>query len=333
MSALANLACSYCKGVQLSMALMDHMLACPSRPLHLRSTDGRMEVFVASHAITTGSLASSSRSHGRDSHSQHWVAPPGGDYPRTHLQPAPVHVSMGGRSGSPAAAGPVRRRPQDRPAVSSTAGHAQSAKSTKWRAEHDALQAAMRAARGGMRSKASTSGPLQANPHQHVGLVPCPHCRRTFSQTAAGRHIPRCATTYNKPKPPPQLRESGGPQLRGSRPQRPRTSHGVSGGRRATSAAASKWGSPSRFRETSGMPSGGGGAFQTSGGAVRPASRSRAVSRGATGSRGGGRPAPPSGGGGGGTAGNNTSMDNPLATSHYQVMNHEVPSSRPGQRR
>merc|ERR1712232_764753 len=28
----------------------------------------------------------------------------------------------------------------------------------------------------------------------------CPHCDRTFSETTAAKHIPKCKTTVNKPK-------------------------------------------------------------------------------------------------------------------------------------
>ena len=31
-------------------------------------------------------------------------------------------------------------------------------------------------------------------------FVPCPHCGRTFNENAASRHIPKCATTINRPK-------------------------------------------------------------------------------------------------------------------------------------
>ena len=31
----------------------------------------------------------------------------------------------------------------------------------------------------------------------------CPHCTRTFSSKAAERHIEKCASIQNKPRPPP----------------------------------------------------------------------------------------------------------------------------------
>jgi len=265
---------------------MEHMLQCPARPAHLRAIQGKMEVFIASRATSQRRQVTRAQ-----------VVPSAGSH-------QPEHTPMKASSTSTA---PRRRRL--RPTTSGGQG-ASSAKSAKWRAEHAAFQAAMRAARGG----GNSSGPLEVNPHQHVGLVPCPHCGRTFSQTAADRHIPRCATTYNKPKPPPQMR--------GDIPQRPHTSHGSTGGRRSA-PVASKWGSPSKFRETSRMPTGGpsSGTASSSRGSALPQSRGA--------SRGGGRSLPPSTGGGG-TAGNNTSMDNPLATSYYQVTAHPVAASRGG---
>ena len=264
------------------------MLQCGSRPVHLRSIRGKMEVFIASQATNHGQQAVRSQVIGASS--------------GTHQ---PQHTPL--KSSSQ----PRRRR--QRP--TSSGGQAASAKSAKWRAEHAAFQAAMKAARAGN----TATGPLEVNPHQHVGLIPCPHCGRTFSQTAADRHIPRCATTYNKPKPPPQMR--------GNVPQRPHTSHG-SGRQRgagASGGAPSKWGAPSKFRETSRMPSGGPSSGPSS------SSRGSALPQPRGASRGGGRPLPPSSSGGGGTAGNNTSMDNPLATSYYQVAAHPVAAS--GRRR
>ena len=32
-----------------------------------------------------------------------------------------------------------------------------------------------------------------------ASLVPCPHCGRSFSETAAERHIPKCQDTVHKP--------------------------------------------------------------------------------------------------------------------------------------
>lgn len=32
----------------------------------------------------------------------------------------------------------------------------------------------------------------------------CPYCSRKFAQETAARHIPKCKTTINKPKPPPK---------------------------------------------------------------------------------------------------------------------------------
>src|SRR5205823_3177234 len=34
----------------------------------------------------------------------------------------------------------------------------------------------------------------------------CPYCSRRFAPEAADRHIPKCAQTVNKPKPPPKRR-------------------------------------------------------------------------------------------------------------------------------
>ena len=47
--------------------------------------------------------------------------------------------------------------------------------------------------------------------------VPCPHCGRTFAPKAADRHIPKCAVTANRPKPPPAFRSPSRGQSRGQR--------------------------------------------------------------------------------------------------------------------
>lgn len=42
-------------------------------------------------------------------------------------------------------------------------------------------------------------------PSYNPDYVQCPHCGRRFNETAAERHIPKCATyAFNKPKQPPR---------------------------------------------------------------------------------------------------------------------------------
>lgn len=131
-----------------------------------------------------------------------------------------------------------------------------------WKRKHEELQKAMRLARKVAKHTAEGTldelGPLEANPNQHVGLVPCPHCGRTFSDTAAARHIPRCAVTVNRPRPPPSVAgEIRGRGLGGGgagfakmkaekeeaaaaahRQARPNTSSGYEGRRRAGTGGA-----------------------------------------------------------------------------------------------
>lgn len=41
-------------------------------------------------------------------------------------------------------------------------------------------------------------------PSENPDYVQCPHCSRRFNETAAARHIPKCANfQFNKPKPKP----------------------------------------------------------------------------------------------------------------------------------
>lgn len=84
-------------------------------------------------------------------------------------------------------------------------------KPNNWRAKHQEFIQAIRYAKAA--SKVEKEGgdvsmlappPRSTNPD----YIQCPHCNRRFNQTAGERHIPKCKTTVNKPKPPPGMRNS-----------------------------------------------------------------------------------------------------------------------------
>mmetsp|Transcript_6748 Transcript_6748/g.9805 ORF Transcript_6748/g.9805 Transcript_6748/m.9805 type:complete len:454 (-) Transcript_6748:74-1435(-) len=64
----------------------------------------------------------------------------------------------------------------------------QKAKLPKWKEQHLQFQSVLKAGSG-------EAPPVVDN------RIPCPHCNRKFSETAAERHIPRCANIQNRPKP------------------------------------------------------------------------------------------------------------------------------------
>ncbi|GJQ66023.1 hypothetical protein Trydic_g4113 [Trypoxylus dichotomus] len=79
-----------------------------------------------------------------------------------------------------------------------------SGKKPNWRQTHDEFISTIRAAKmaqahlakGGKLSDLPPP-PMSSNPD----YVQCPHCGRRFNETAAARHIPKCATyQFNKPK-------------------------------------------------------------------------------------------------------------------------------------
>eukprot|EP00993_Chasmostoma_nieuportense_P000162 NODE_1148_length_1634_cov_70.164565_g1080_i0.p1 GENE.NODE_1148_length_1634_cov_70.164565_g1080_i0~~NODE_1148_length_1634_cov_70.164565_g1080_i0.p1 ORF type:complete len:537 (-),score=81.60 NODE_1148_length_1634_cov_70.164565_g1080_i0:22-1578(-) len=70
----------------------------------------------------------------------------------------------------------------------------------KWKADHQAFQQAMRAARGA--PEPTYAGGI-APPPPPDSRTECPHCGRKFAEDVAERHIPKCQNIVNKPRGPP----------------------------------------------------------------------------------------------------------------------------------
>lgn len=74
---------------------------------------------------------------------------------------------------------------------------------TNWRKKHEDFINSIRAAKE-MQVHLQKGGKLSdlppPPPSDYSDYVPCPHCGRKFNQSAADRHIPKCATMlHNKP--------------------------------------------------------------------------------------------------------------------------------------
>lgn len=85
-----------------------------------------------------------------------------------------------------------------------------SAKKSDWRRKHEEFIAAIRAAKE-VQAHLAKGGKLSdlppPPPSENPDYVQCPHCNRRFNETAAARHIPKCATMlHNKVKPTPVKR-------------------------------------------------------------------------------------------------------------------------------
>ncbi|CAM37983.1 conserved hypothetical protein [Leishmania braziliensis MHOM/BR/75/M2904] len=78
-----------------------------------------------------------------------------------------------------------------------------------WKAESVAFRRAIREARH-VDQVLKAGGTIKDLPPPTYSInpdyVPCPHCQRRFAPDVAARHIPRCANTVNRPKPPPRRR-------------------------------------------------------------------------------------------------------------------------------
>ena len=110
---------------------------------------------------------------------------------------------------------PPRRRAQARRGPPPAAERLPQPPKKNWRAESNAFQAMVRDARR-VTHQEKSGVPLRdirpsraaqdAYAQETSGFLPCPHCGRTFNAQAGARHIPACAKTRNKPKPPPGQR-------------------------------------------------------------------------------------------------------------------------------
>lgn len=79
-----------------------------------------------------------------------------------------------------------------------------SAKKSDWRRKHEEFIAAIRSAKE-VQAYLAKGGKLSdlppPPPSENPDYVQCPHCSRRFNESAAQRHIPKCATfQHNKPK-------------------------------------------------------------------------------------------------------------------------------------
>ncbi|XP_049285806.1 zinc finger C2HC domain-containing protein 1C isoform X1 [Anopheles funestus] len=114
-------------------------------------------------------------------------------------------VLRGKKSTSTGAATVHRKQSSQLSMGSSSVGGGAGGKPSNWRKKHEEFIATIRAAKE-MKAHLARGGKLSdlppPPPSENPDYVQCPHCKRRFNQTAAERHIPKCATMlHNKPKP------------------------------------------------------------------------------------------------------------------------------------
>uniref|UniRef100_A0A182PNJ9 C2HC/C3H-type domain-containing protein n=1 Tax=Anopheles epiroticus TaxID=199890 RepID=A0A182PNJ9_9DIPT len=112
-----------------------------------------------------------------------------------------------GKKGANAGAASVARK-QSSQLTAAASGAAAGGKQSNWRKKHEEFIATIRAAKE-MKAHLARGGKLSdlppPPPSENPDYIQCPHCSRRFNQTAAERHIPKCATMlHNKPKPKPK---------------------------------------------------------------------------------------------------------------------------------
>lgn len=125
---------------------------------------------------------------------------------------AESYVLKGKKSSVAHGVASVARKQSSQPSTGAAAAAAAGSKQSNWRKKHEEFIATIRAAKE-MKAHLARGGKLSdlppPPPSENPDYIQCPHCSRRFNQTAAERHIPKCATMlHNKPKPKPKAASS-----------------------------------------------------------------------------------------------------------------------------